>query len=311
MALQQPVSTSLSTLVSPSASLSSSKSQMHLSVQALEAHEQQQRTAASQSSQTLTNGLRSNERQSGHRFWQARSASSSSEQDDGQHSGSALTDRSFFDHDVETIEDLPAEQFNVVADAQGICCSSADTGVCLIEGPASAMQQQQQLQNCTQALHSQPAIAAAAAAAVPPFVQQQQRAKLQQQEALQLQQQQCFAVLANVPAVASAAATSPALITAARFFAALSSSGALRCSSTSGTCDEYSTAQQQQQQQCQDQQCSSYGVRLYEVGEAFGRSATHSTAVRNDVAIGESPSDRCIMAAGKGSLLANCYYSKV
>jgi hypothetical protein len=279
-------------------------------VQALAAHEQQQRTAASQSSQTITSGLRSNEPHSDHRVWQLKSASSSSEQDDGQHSGSALTDRSFFDHDAETIEDLPAEQCNLVADAQGMCCSSADTGVCLIEGPASATQQQQQLQNNTQALHSKPAIAAAAAAEAPLLVQQQQHAELQQYEALQLQQQQCFAALANVPAVTAAAAAAlpalvtalPALVTAAHFFTALSSSGALRCSSTSGTCDEYSAAQQQQQQQQQQRQnqqyIRSYGVRLYDVGEAFGRTATH-IYMKRDAVSSDSPSDRYIMAAGK------------
>jgi hypothetical protein len=312
--MQTPCATNFATAGSPSASLSSSKSKTHLSAQTLAAHEQQQRTAASQSSQTLTKGPRSNERQSGHCFWQATSASRSSEQDDGQHSGSALTDRSFFVHDAEIIEDLPAQQYYRIADAQGTCCSHVDTAVCLLEGPERAMQQLQQLQNNTQALRSQLAIAAAAAAAakeeVPLIPQQQHYSRLHQYETLQLQQQQCFAALANVPAVPTA---SPALVTAARFFIALSSSGALRCSSTSCTCDECSPTQQQQQQQqqqqCQHQQCSrSYGVRLYEVGEAFGKNATHSAAVVNAVACSDSPTDRCIMAAGKSSWSAIIFY---
>eukprot|EP00953_Heterococcus_sp_UTEX-ZZ885_P015300 8617-Heterococcus_DN1.PRE.2 len=277
--MQTPCATNFATAGSPSASLSSSKSQTHLSAQILAAHEQQQRTAASQSSQTLTKGPPPNERQSGHHLWQHRSASSSSEQEDGQHSGSALTDRSFFIHDAETMEDLPAQHCHLVADVQGIFATAAE----------------QYTSAAFTAYYRSSSSSSSTAAEVPLIAQQHQHAKLHQYETLQLQLQQCFAALANVPAVPTA---SPALVTAARFFIALSSSGALRCSSTSCTCDECSPAQQQQQQQCQHQQCSrSHGVRLYEVGEAFGKNATHSAAVMNAVVSSDSPSYRCIMAA--------------
>jgi hypothetical protein len=302
MALQQPVIARFEASGSVSAQLSSARSKFQLSVHALAENDHQLRTAASQSSKH-TEELSLNEQQSSQLPWQPGSASRSSEQfDDGQKS-CTMSDRSYFDHDAGKKEDLCTKPYDQVHEPKGICCSHADAGLCVIEGPEGATaaatshavhSNAERLSTAAQALLSRSATAPAALSFA---VQQQQCACLQQYEALQLQQQQCFEALANIPAV-TAAAAAPALVTAARFFTALSSSGALRCCCTSGGRDVYSAAEQQQQQQQQQQTQQgyrSYGVRLFEVGEAFGRSATHTA----DVAVGDSPSNRCIMAAGE------------